>query len=71
MLASYNIKIFSTNSDKKAQIVERFNRTLKMRMGKLFDAQNNFRYIDKLQDSVNNYNNTIHNIIKMKHTDAV
>ena len=44
MLASYNIKIFSTNSDEKTQIVERLNRTLKMRIGKLFDVQNNFRY---------------------------
>ena len=71
MLARYNIKMFSTNSDKKAQIVERFNRTLKMRMGKLFDAQNNFRYIDKLQDLVDNYNNTVHNTIKMKPIDAI
>ena len=71
MLASYNIKIFSTNSDKKAQILERFNRTLKMRIGKLLDAQNNFRYIDKLQDLVNNYNNTIHKTIKMKPIDAI
>ena len=71
MFASYNIKMFSTNSDKKAQIVERFNRTLKMRMGKPFDAQNNFRYIDKLQDLVNNCNNTIHSTIKMKPIDAI
>ena len=71
MLAKYNIKMFSTNSDKKAQIVERFNRTLKLRMGKLFDAQNSFRYIDKLQDLVNNYNNTIHSTINMKPIDAI
>ena len=71
MLASYNIKIFCTNSDKKAQNVERFNRTLKMRMGKPFDAQNNFRYLDKLQDLVNNCNNTIHSTIKMKPIDAI
>ena len=35
MLASYNIRMFSTNSDRKAQIVERLNRTIKMRMDKL------------------------------------
>ena len=71
MINKYNIKMFSTNSDKKAQIVERFNRTLKLRMGKLFDAQNSFRYIDKLQDLVDNYNNTIHSTIKMKPIDAI
>lgn len=71
MLKKYNVKMFSTNSDKKAQICERFNRTLKLRMGKLFDSQNSFRYIDKLQDLVNNYNNTVHSSIHMKPTDAI
>ena len=61
----------STNSDKKAQIIERFNRTLKLRMGKLFDSQNSFRYIDKLDDLVKNYNNTVHKTIKMKPVDAI
>jgi hypothetical protein len=63
--------MFSTNSDKKAQVVERFNRTLKLRMGKLFDAQNSFRYVDKLPDLVNNYNTTVHSTIKMKPVDAI
>jgi hypothetical protein len=71
MLTKYNVKMFSTNSDKKAQIVERFNRTLRLRMGKLIDAQNSLRYIDKLQDLVDNYNNTIHSTIKLKPVDAV
>ena len=38
VLEKYNVKMFSTNSDKKAQIIERFNRTLKLRIGKLFDS---------------------------------
>jgi glycosylphosphatidylinositol transamidase (GPIT) subunit GPI8 len=71
MLEKHGVKMFSTNSDKKAQVVERFNRTLKLRMGKLFDAQNSFRYVDKLQDLVNNYNNTVHSTIKMKPVDAI
>ena len=68
MLDKYGVKMFSTNSDKKAQIVERFNRTLKLRMGKLFDAQNSFRYVDKLQDLVDN---TVHSSINMKPVDAI
>jgi hypothetical protein len=71
MLEKHGVKMFSTNSDKKAQVVERFNRTLKLRMGKLFDAQNSFRYVDKLEDLVNNYNNTVHSTIKMKPVDAI
>ena len=71
MLKSHNVTIFSTNSDKKASIVERFNRTMKLRMGKLFEANNNFRYIDDLNDLVDNYNNTIHSTIKMTPVDAI
>jgi len=71
MLDKYDVEMFSTNSDKKASIVERFNRTLKMRMSKLFDVNQNFRYIDELDDLVDNYNNTIHRTIKMKPIDAI
>jgi hypothetical protein len=71
ILEKHSVKMFSTNSDKKAQVVERFNRTLKLRMGKLFDAQNSFRYVDKLPDLVNNYNTTVHSTIKMKPVDAI
>ena len=63
--------MFSTNSDKKALLIKRFNKTLKLRIGKLFDANNSFRYIDKLQDFENNYNNTIHSTIKMRPIDAI
>ena len=63
--------MFSKNSDKKAQLIERFKRTLKLKMGKLFDSQNSFKYIDKLQNLVNNYDNTIYKIIIMKPIDAI
>ena len=66
MLEKYNMKMFSINSDKKAQIIERFKRTLKLRMGKLFDSQNSFRDKDKLDALVKNYNNAVHGTIKMK-----
>jgi hypothetical protein len=71
VLDRHGVKMFSTNSDKKAQIVERFNRTLKLRMGKLFDAQSSFRYVDKLQDLIKNYNTTVHSTIKMKPSEAI
>jgi hypothetical protein len=71
LLKKYKTKMFSTNSDKKASIVERFNRTLKMKMGKLFDATNSFRYVDALDDLLFNYNNTVHRTIKMKPVDAI
>lgn len=66
-----NIVLFSTYSDQKAAIVERFNRTLKMRMSKLFDVNQSFRYIDDLQSLVTAYNNTYHSTIKMKPIEAI
>jgi len=65
-----NIGLFSTHGDGKATVVERFNRTLKMRMGKLFDVNQNFRYVDNLKDLVENYNNTYHSTIKMTPLEA-
>ena len=66
LLKSNNIHFFTTNSVKKASIVERFNRTLKGRIYKFFTAQNTYRYIDALQQIVDGYNNTHHRSIKMK-----
>jgi hypothetical protein len=65
-----NIELFSSHSDHKAAVVERFNRTLKMRMSKLFDATQTFRYINHLQDLVKNYNSSYHSSIKMTPIEA-
>ena len=50
----------------KASIIERFNRTLKMRMYKHFTDQRTKRYVNVLQQLVNGYNNSHHRSIKMK-----
>lgn len=65
-LKKYNIHFFTTNGEKKASIVERLNRTLKLRMFKFFTANNTYRYIDVLQSIVDGYNDTYHRSIKMK-----
>ena len=64
-LKKHHIHFFTTETEMKASIVERFNRTLKSRMYKYFTAKNTLRYIDVLQDLVNGYNNTIHRSIGM------
>ncbi|CAP20774.2 Protein CBG24082 [Caenorhabditis briggsae] len=56
---------FSTESDKKASIIERFNRTLKEKMWKIFTFNDNHKWIESLGDLVNNYNNSYHRSIKM------
>lgn len=62
-LRDKNIKQFFTSSDTKSSIVERFNRTLKNRMFKYFTANRTLRYVDKLQDFVQAYNNRVHRSI--------
>ena len=47
-----NIVQFASNSDKKAAIVERFNRTLKNRIYAYFTSNNTKRYVDVLDDIV-------------------
>ena len=66
LLHENNIKLFTTNSERKASIVERFNRTLKELMFKYFTKNNTRRYIDILQQLVGKYNNSYHRSIKMK-----
>ena len=70
LLEENNIEWFSTKSEKKAAIVERFNLTLKTRMWKYFTAKETNKWIDVLDDFVNDYNNSFHSSIAMKPVDA-
>jgi hypothetical protein len=69
-LKEHNITWFSTNSDLKASIVERFNRTLKSKMWKYFTQVGNKEWISIVDDLVYNYNNTYHTSIKMTPVEA-
>ena len=64
------IKYFSTNSDKKAAVVERFNKTLKTAMWKYFYSKGTYKCIDVLDELVDNYNGTKHSTILMKLKDV-
>jgi hypothetical protein len=65
-LKEHNVIWFSTDSEFKASIVERFNRTLKTKMWKYFTQVGNRKWIDIVGDLVYNYNHTYHTSIKMK-----
>jgi hypothetical protein len=65
-LKSQSIHHFVSNSDQKAAIAERFNRTLKTRIWTYFTAQQTTRYIDKLDEFLHSYNHSVHRSIKMK-----
>ena len=70
LLRENDIAFFTTHSEQKASIVERFNRTLKGRMYKYFTAQNTLRYVNVLQKLVDGYNNSYHRSIKMHPADV-
>jgi len=70
LFKEHEINHFSTKSKLKAIMVERFNRTLKERMWKIFSENDNHRWIDILDDLVENYNNTYHTSIKMRPIEA-
>lgn len=63
---SRKINYYTTNNpDIKASIVERFQRTLKMKMWRYFTHKNTYRYVDILQDLIYSYNHSYHRSIKM------
>lgn len=65
------INYYTTNNpDIKASIVERFQRTLKMKMWRYFTHKNTYRYTDILQDLVSSYNHSVHSSIKMRPCDV-
>ena len=70
LLKSHNVDYFSTHSDKKAAIVERFNRTLKTMMWKYFYSKGTYNWVDVLNELTKNYNNTKHSSILMKPKDV-
>lgn len=65
LMKKHAINHYSTYSHLKASIVERFNRTLKNKMWKLFSFHGTYKWIDKIDSLINEYNNTKHRTIKM------
>jgi transposase InsO family protein len=70
LLSDKGIHHFASNSDTKAAVVERFNRTLKTRLWVYFSAHDTKRYVNILQDMVYAYNHSVHRILKMRPTDV-
>ena len=65
-----DIEMYSTNNEGKSVIAERFIRTLKNKIYKYMTSVSKNVYIDKLDDIVDEYNNTYHRTIKMKPVDV-
>ncbi|XP_048588389.1 uncharacterized protein LOC125572221 [Nematostella vectensis] len=70
-LKSKGIHYFSTRSELKASVVERFNRTLKTWMWRWFTHKETRRYIELLPELVDNYNHSYHRSIRRAPADVV
>ena len=62
--------MYSTHIEGKSVVAERFIRTLKNKIYKYMTSISKNVYIDKLDDIVDEYNNTYHTTIKMKPADV-
>ena len=62
--------MYSIHNEGKSVVAERFIRTLKNKIYKYMTAISKNVYINKLDDIVNEYNNTYHRTIEMKPVDV-
>ena len=65
LLSKKNIKLYSTENEEKSSVAERFNRTIKQRMWKMFSANNNTIYYDKIGELLKDYNSSWHRSVRM------
>ena len=69
-LQDNDIVMHSTHNEGKSVVAEKFIRTLKNKIYKYMTSISKNVYIDKLDDIVNEYNNTYHRTVKMKPIDV-
>ena len=62
--------MYSIHNEGKPVVTERFIRTLKTKIYKYMTSISKNVYINKLHDTVNEYDNTYHRTIKMKPVDV-
>ena len=70
LLKSHDVNYFSMMSDKKAAVMEKFNRNLKAMMWKYFYSKGTYAWVDVLDELVENYNTTRHGSTLMKPSDV-
>jgi hypothetical protein len=71
LMKKYDINHYSSNSDNKAAIIERWIRTFKSMVNKLQNARNSYKFLDLIPDLISNYNNTKHSTIKFTPKEAL
>ena len=69
-LEKNDVEMYSTHNEGKSFVVERFIRRIRTNIYKHVTSISENVYIDKLDDTVNEYNNTKHRTAKMKPIDV-
>ena len=69
-LEKNDIEMYSMHNEEKSVVAERFIRTIKNKIYKHMTSISKYVYTDKLDDIVNEYNNTKHRGTKMKPVDV-
>ena len=69
-LKDNDIVMYSRHNEGKSVVLEKFIRNLKKNIYRYMTSISKTVYIDKLDDIVNEYNNTYHRTIKMKPIDV-
>jgi len=70
VLEKRNIELYHVYNEGKACVVERFNRTLGEMINRHLTAHKTNKYIDVLQNLIDEYNNKYHSTIRMSPVDA-
>lgn len=70
LLKDYNVKLFTVKSPFKCALVERWNRTIKSKLWKLFTSRQNRKWLDDLPLVVDAYNHTYHRTIAMSPSEV-
>ena len=71
LMNKHGINHYSTFSNVKASVVERFNRTLKTKMWTKFTLNGNYKWLILLPRLLREYNTSVHRSIGMKPADVV
>lgn len=71
LIKKYNVNRYSTYSEHKSAVVERFNRTIKNIVWRHFLTNQTRNWVDVIDKIVNDYNNRKHSTIKMKPIEAL
>jgi transposase InsO family protein len=63
-MKKFAFTLYSTNNEGKAVVIERFNRTLKQMMFKIFTERGSQNWLHLLPDVLKRYNNKVHSTIR-------